>query len=297
MQTVRRFCSSADSEIGRNHMPRVDGLTPEMRAMIAPRIVGAALNVWADVSDPEGGRYRFEHDHYLKLWALNIRCCPTISSCSTRHRTRIRSSRRWSMSRCVTEPRSLPSGTRLNLSTAGVVRRRHGDVLGRTRLHLSQSFRFGPRIADDANKWLHLLGSDMRLAGRGSPKSKIVSELANPNAVLCRNNATVIGELIKGLEAGDTVGLVGGGRDLMGVVWAAEALMAGRSTDHPEFALFKSWADLVEYAESGDDPNLLTLTKIVNTHGPAALKTAIDRAAPEERASLVLSTAHKAKGT
>ena len=104
--------------------------------------------------------------------------------------------------------------------------------------------------------------------------------------MLCRNNATVIAELFQALESGKAVGIVGDGRDLQAVANAAEALQGGRTTDHEEFALFKTWDEVVEYAESGDDPNLLRLTKIVDEHGPAAIKHAINRATDVHGADL-----------
>lgn len=136
----------------------------------------------------------------------------------------------------------------------------------------------------------------MTLKGLGPKGSKVVKDLRSPDVVLCRNNATVIAELFQALESGKAVGIVGDGRDLQAVANAAEALQAGRTTDHEEFALFKTWDEVVEYAESGDDPNLLRLTKIVDEHGPASIKHAINRATDVHGADLVLSTAHKAKG-
>ena len=164
------------------------------------------------------------------------------------------------------------------------------------RLRLTQSFRFGPGIAVEANKWLALLDTDMRLSGNPGKRGQVVPDLPNPHAILCRGNATVIGELFTALSQGMSVGLVGGGSDLLGVATAAETLMAGRPTDHPEFSLFESWNDLVDYAESGADPNLRVLVKIVEDHGPGAIRHAVAKASHEEHAQLVVSTAHKAKG-
>ncbi|KRA37917.1 MULTISPECIES: UvrD-helicase domain-containing protein [unclassified Nocardioides] len=297
MQAVRRFCSSDDEQILKRHVPRPDAMTPVVHAAIAPTIVQYAKKAWADLSDPNGSLYRFEHDHYLKAWALSQPpwgydfvlfdeaqdTNPVVSA-------------------MVTEQLRLGAQVVAVGDSAQSIYGWRGAVdametfAADSRLRLSKSFRFGPAIAEEANKWLQLLGSDMRLSGLGNQKSKVVDDLVNPNVVLCRNNSTVIGELFLGLEAGKKVGVIGDGRDLLAVADAAASLKAGRTTDHEEFSLFGTWGEVVEYAESGDDPNLLMLTKIVDEHGPAAIKAAISRATDVKGADLVLSTAHKAKG-
>lgn len=297
MQTVRRFCNSADDQILQRHVPRPETMTPEAYATIAPRIVDYANQVWVDLADPNGSLYHFQHDHYLKAWALSKPkwgydfvlfdeaqdTNPVVSA--------MVADQMGNGAQVVAVGDSAQSiyGWRGAVDAMGT-------FAADTRLKLSQSFRFGPAIAEEANKWLALLGSDMTLKGLGPKGSKVVKDLRSPDVVLCRNNATVIAELFQALESGKAVGIVGDGRDLQAVANAAEALQAGRTTDHEEFALFKTWDEVVEYAESGDDPNLLRLTKIVDEHGPAAIKHAINRATDVHGADLVLSTAHKAKG-
>jgi superfamily I DNA/RNA helicase len=43
------------------------------------------------------------------------------------------------------------------------------DAFGGDRYRLTQSFRFGEVIADEANVWLELLKSDLRLVGSEKP--------------------------------------------------------------------------------------------------------------------------------
>lgn len=297
MRTVLRFCSTSDREITKRHVPPLDGMTPEGHAYLASRIVAHARRVWADVSEPDGHLYKFEHDHYLKAWALQQPrwgfdfvlfdeaqdANPVVSSMvedQVRYGAQVVA---------VGDAAQAIYGWRGAVDTLDTFKVEH-------RLRLTQSFRFGPAIAAEANKWLALLGTDMRLTSAPGTRSTVVAELDRPDAILCRKNATVIAELFRALSEGASVGLVGGGTDLLGVARAAEALMAGRPTEHPEFALFENWDDLVDYAESGADPNLSVLVKIVGDHGPGSIRTAVSRAAHEEQAELVLSTAHKAKG-
>lgn len=297
LRTVRRFCSTGDAAITPDHVPWLDGLDYESYSQTAPLIVELAERVWADVSDPRGDQFRFEHDHYLKVWALEQPrwgydfilfdeaqdSNPVVSTMiaeQMQHGTQVVA---------VGDAAQSIYGWR---GAVDAMETFHADI----RLRLTQSFRFGEAIAAEANLWLAMLGSDMRLKGLESKRSRVVDSLRRPDAVLCRNNASVIGELLAALAAGTSVGLVGGGHALINVAWAATALKAGRPTDHEEFALFKNWAELVEYANSGDDPNLAMLVKIVDEHGPAAIEAAVNRAVDEDQAALVISTAHKAKG-
>ena len=70
MRTVRKFCASADDTIKKRHVPYTPGLTAGQQKAVAKLIVPLAKKVWADVSDPLADNFRFEHDHYLKVWAL-----------------------------------------------------------------------------------------------------------------------------------------------------------------------------------------------------------------------------------
>ncbi len=297
LRTVRRFCSTGEAAITPDHVPWLDGLDYESYRRTAPLIVELAEKVWADVSDPRGDQFKFEHDHYLKVWALKHPrwgydfilfdeaqdSNPVVSTMiaeQMQHGTQVVA---------VGDAAQSIYGWR---GAVDAMETFNADL----RLRLTQSFRFGEAIAAEANLWLAMLGSDMRLKGLESKRSRVVNSLRRPHAILCRNNASVIGELLAALGAGTSVGLVGGGQALINVAWAATALKAGRPTDHEEFALFKNWAELVEYANSGDDPNLAMLVKIVDEHGPAAIEAAVNRAVDEDLAALVISTAHKAKG-
>jgi hypothetical protein len=60
-------------------------------------------------------------------------------------------------------------------------------------LYLTQSFRFGPRIAEQANRWLRHAESDMKLTGCGPASSRIGTASPHAEAVLCRGNADAMG--------------------------------------------------------------------------------------------------------
>jgi hypothetical protein len=164
------------------------------------------------------------------------------------------------------------------------------------RLYLSQSFRFGQTIADEANKWLDLLDAPLRLTGYQAIASR-VEPADRPDAILCRTNAGAMTRLITALTEGRRPALVGGGTEIRRFAEAARDLKAGRSTSHPDLMAFSTWGEVQGYVEQeADGSDLRVMVKLVDEHGPARIIELVDALVEESRADLVLSTAHKAKG-
>jgi len=99
------------------------------------------------------------------------------------------------------------------------------------RLRLTQSWRFGQPVADEANVWLGAIGTDMAIAG--NPKrSSTIKALACPDTTLCRTNAGTIDALLAAHEAGVRVHLVGGGKEMLALAQAADRLQHGKPPGH-----------------------------------------------------------------
>ena len=69
MGTVTRFCYSDDPHITSRHVPFIPG-TEKFFNELAEIVTPYALKAWDDLIR-EDGRLRFQHDVYLKLWALS----------------------------------------------------------------------------------------------------------------------------------------------------------------------------------------------------------------------------------
>jgi len=164
------------------------------------------------------------------------------------------------------------------------------------RLTLSRSFRFGPAISHEANKWLEILNADLRLTGSDRVSSAI-RPLDAADAVLCRTNAGVIAEAMKSIEAGSATAIVGGGKDIRALAEAAIALKQGKGTSHPELYAFRTWGEVQDHAEndpSGSD--LRVLVNLIDANGPERIIEVIDSLTDEKHAQAVISTAHRGKG-
>lgn len=293
---VTRFCQSASRAITANHLPSVAGLDdPATRRALGTLLLPYAVKAWADITQT-AGRMPFTHDYYLKIWQLS-------------------------------EPRLgadfilLDEAQDSNPVVVDVVKRQgdHGaqliavgdsaqqiygwrgadDAMGKwggQTLTLSKSFRFGPAVADEANKFLEMLDAPLRLEGH-EPLGSIVARLERPEAILCRSNAGAVKYAMDAIAAGRRTALVGGGDGFRRMAQAAITLMAGAGTDHPELFAFKTWADVqdyVEHDEGGSD--LKSFVSMIDKHGADVLIGVVDSLVPENRAQVVVSTAHKAKG-
>jgi superfamily I DNA/RNA helicase len=179
------------------------------------------------------------------------------------------------------------------------------DQVDGVRLPLTRSFRFGPVIADQANFWLAQLGSELRVEGAGAHEGRVTvlddAVSGRPDAYLCRGNGTAIGKVLNLLDAGERVALAPGdrnaGADIRSFAFAALDLQRGNGTDHYELSAFRSWTDLLTYIEEEENTSdLKRMVGIINQVGAPRVIDAIRRLSPREQATVMVSTAHKAKG-
>ena len=296
LRTVTRFCHTADNQITRHHVPKLRGLEDtDLHRELAAHIVPVARKAWVDLQNPDDGCVRFEHDHYLKIWALTQ---PKLDADyllldEAQDTDPV-------VEQIFLDQRDHAQLVMVGDSAQAIYHWRGAkDVMtgfNGTHLILSQSFRFGPDLAEEANRWLHLADAPIRLTGTPAVPTEI-GPVTSPDAVLCRTNVGAMAHVMTLMAAGDQVALTGGGDSLRALAQAARDLKEGRRTHHPELILFPCWGDLQDYA--AHDPagrDLQPLVNLVDTHGTDAILTAVARLVPEQAAHITISTAHKAKG-
>jgi hypothetical protein len=291
LDTVASFCNSADTEPGFRHVPYVEGV--EDIAGFRAAIVELALRAWNDLRS-DRGRLRFEHDVYLKLWQL-------------------------SGPRLAADYVLLDEAQDANPVIADVVLRQDAQLIAvgdqcqaiygwrgavdamrdwpaEHRLPLSQSFRFGPAVATEANRWLALLNAPLRLRGLESIPSQVM-RLDDPRTVLCRTNVETVSQALNALEDGRMPAIVGGTREIQALARAAEDLKAGKGTDHRDLCVFRSWLEVQEYVEEDSAASdLRVLVRLIDSHGVATMLRVAEAAVDEHVADVIVSTGHKAKG-
>ncbi|MET7686098.1 UvrD-helicase domain-containing protein [Streptomyces sp. NPDC005423] len=296
LRTVTRFCHSADNALATHHVPALRRLgTPAERAQLADAVMPFAEKAWTDLQNAERGDVRFEHDHYLKMWALTE---PKIDAdflfLDEAQDTNPVLEQVFAAQRGHAQLVMVGDSAQAIYGWRGA-----RDVMtgfDATHLTLTRSFRFGPLLAEEANRWLAFTDAPIRLTGTDTIPTQ-VGQVTCPDAVLCRTNIGAMTEVMRQLETGRRVALTRGGKALMTLALAARDLKEGRRTSHPELVLFTSWGELQDYAEH--DPagrDLQPFVELIDDHGPEAIIAAVDALTDETNADITISTAHKAKG-
>lgn len=171
------------------------------------------------------------------------------------------------------------------------------DHLAGDQLTLSQSFRFGPAIAHEANDWLDVLGAPIRLKGFDPIESRVTTFDPEAGTVLCRTNMGAMAEAIELLDQGHKVSVVGGAKQLQDLANACLELQESGKTTHPELLAFDGWDDVREYAEDKAGADLKPMVDLVDRYSPKFLLARTRQFTEmEQYADRIVSTAHKAKG-
>lgn len=296
--TVTAFGQTDDPEPTAAHIPPVRSLADAAAPEFHRIVIGAAKRMWADLADPDGV-LRYTHDTYLSQWA---RSAPRLdydyvmldeAQDASPEIARVVMAQR-AQKVLVGDPQqsiyawrgALDAMATMNTGSTGT---------------LSQSFRFGPAVAAEANRWLALLDADLRITGTPTIPSVLAPITGAPargsNAALFRSNAGAVRHIVDAQAAGIPVAIVGGGTDVKRLAEAAQELQESGSCNHPELVGFGSWEqvqDYVETAPGGQD--LKAMVKVIDSNSPAAIIDAINRCVTEDRANLVVCTAHKSKG-
>jgi hypothetical protein len=302
-RALAAYCRSADDQPGPQHFEWLEGVDAPGETRhndhLAGELTPALRRAWADLTRDDG-LLPLDHDHYLKRYALTH-------------------------PRLAADFVMLDEAQDSNPVLAQIVEEQLGHaqviVVGDTaqqiyewngavnslanfdidrRLWLTQSWRFGPAIAEVANRILTAAGLELRITGNPTHPSTVEHlQEGDVDAVLCRTNAQVLVEVLTALEHGRKVALVEGhAKELLAFVNGAEKLQRHEKSTHRDLACFDTWAEVQEYVEADSDgSNLKVLVKIVDRFGCKQLiRVLAYELVPEHQADVVVSTAHKAKG-
>lgn len=294
--TVNAFMKTADPELDVQHIPtRV--YSQHSPTEVAWAIMPIARRIWEDLTRING-KFRFTPDVYLKLWQLRNPILPVdyVMFDEAQDADPVIASiveRQTAQRIYVGDRNQAIYGWRGAIDAMSRIREA-------VRLPLTRSFRFGPAIAEAANEWLDLLGSNHRVVGHDPIQSAIVP-VDQPRAILCRGNGTALGWILKFHSDGVPVALAPGdrnaGKDIERFAWAARNLMNGEGTDHPDLVGFSTWTELTKYVDEEEDTaDLKRMVGIINRVGVNGVIDAVRGLVLEHAAKVTVSTAHKAKG-
>lgn len=297
IETIDRFCYTADPEFSLSHVPPLPvGLGPAQEEYLKNTVVRWAQKIWEDAQSPSSP-HRFTMDYAFKLLVMDP---PELgfdtvivdeAQDSNGATEKLIKAQYMSQQIIIGDP-----GQQL------YAWRGASDIMSRfdgKRLQLTQSFRFGEEVADEAARWLAHTETGITVKGLKSLDSVVHDDiLERPSAVLCRTNAGAMAEAMRYLTNGQRVAVVGGTKALMDLAFAAGSLMAGEPCRHPELIAFKNWKELVTFSEEPGGGDLKPLVNLINFYGVGAIIDACKQMVPEKKgyADVIVSTGHKAKG-
>lgn len=307
MRAITRFCQTADDKPTRRHVPYVDGIdTPDDRGNrtyaanreLAAHIEPAIERAWADVQRLDG-QLPFKHEHYLKLWQLSH---PRIDAeyilfDEAQDANPV-------MAAVIAEQEHCQrvyvgdANQAIYEFTGAVNSIEEMKASGLATSMLTQSFRFGPAIAHRANIILAELASGLRLTGFDQIDSTVGPvPLEDADAILCRTNAGALHAVLTAQADDRSAHLVGGGGEVASFARAAGKLMDGELVFHQDLACFTSWGEVLAYvSQDAQGHELRLMVRLVEEFGVDVILKALDAMPPEKKASVCVSTAHKAKG-
>lgn len=300
LETVEKYCTTMDTEIGPQHVPQQKGIEPgsSNRSELVAHIVPIARRALRAILDPHNWTLSFTHSHYLKLWADMH---PTIGAAGGYIMFDEAQDANPLLKSIVGDQKHLQriyvGDENQSILRFTGAENAMANIDGAQYLSLTQSWRFGPAIADAANVYLRILGSKLRVTGNPGIDARIVDAAAPVDAVLCRTNGAALVELMEAQNAGKRAALIGDTVTAERFCESATALKAGIAPRDADLAAFGSWAELQEYVEhSPGAGDLKTLVELVDNHGVDAVQSAMASAVPPNRADLISATCHKVKG-
>ena len=295
VDAVSQFCSTHASYPAPRHLLFPDWVSPSDAESLRDTLYPFVERRWLQSIDPRHPA-GIGHDIYLKLWALSKPVIPADFILFDE----------------AQDADPLMMGILSNQPTQVIyvgdahqqIYEWRGAINAMKRLPLpqtllTQSFRFGDKIADVANVFLKALQEDVPLRGNPAMVSTLGKSLIHgkKDAILCRTNASAMVNLLSGLKMGHKVALQADTDRLLKFSQSAERLKKGQSAyGVPELAYFNNWREVQEYSETNEGSDLKTLVKLVDDHGTDTINQAIGSLSSLEQADYIISTAHKAKG-
>lgn len=302
LYTLNHFICSADEQITAIHAPDEEELPDTERA----QAVTASQRLWLMMTARQGD-FPVTHDTYLKLYQLSR---PDLSS---RYSTLLFDEAQ--DANPVTSAIVLSQRCRVVLvgdRHQQIYRFRGADNAMDTpqlehadRLWLTNSFRFGPEVANVANRLLALKGETHKVTGKG-PQDRVVDMLPRTcghRVVLHRTVCGVISTALNYSLAGKKVYWVGGMEsyrveELLDLYWLSVDL-AERMEKNTLTQDYRDYAEYCQVAEETGDPEMKQAMYILDQFFPLLerLKTLrLQRVENERGADVTVCTAHRSKG-
>jgi hypothetical protein len=328
MDTVNRFCGTADAEITAEHVSlperlqfsvndaglmktsgdkdaRAEAVAIERAATVKliETIVDWAKVYWSHVLDLRS-ELPVTHSHYLKLWSLSNPKLPYSYILYDEAQDSDPATTSVVLGQTHAQVVAVGDNQQSIYAWRGAVNSL--SFFGGEVVYLSQSFRFGEEIAEFANVMLDILEAPIHIKGTPGKRSSVFTEHQSqrtPNAILCRTNGGAMTEILYWLRQDFKVCIAGEKKaaELRAIAQAALDLQVNHWTKHPDFKDFRRWEDVVASVadEEDGDAGLNSMVNVIVRQGEGGAENiiaAIDSCVSAEEADITVSTVHVSKG-
>lgn len=305
-QTLKNFMYSADPKVSKIHFADPKG---QFRKYVskpdtARKYLDLCNKLWSMMCDEENERVPMMHDGYLKLYQLTnpdlsqYDVILTDESQDINPTTNSIIEQQKCIKIYVGDSNQKIYGFRGSEDAFGLITPTHTYTL-------SQSFRFGDAVAEVANsilqKWK---GEKIPLVGLNKGDEIVDSEEDFENyTIITRTNAQLFLHAIDFMNKKILFGIVGGisGIDFSTIFDVYNLWRKRRDKINSKFILyFKDYSELLTYAKESNDPEIMRIKILLDTYGgeiPHLIQQIKLYAEPNlEKATVILTTAHKSKG-
>jgi DNA polymerase III delta prime subunit len=297
LNTIRKYCYSANKVISENHLPQLPILDETKLDIVKEDLIVQARKIFAKMIDPNES-LPITHDVYLKIWALTNPIIkkdyiffdeyqdsnPVIANIIKNQ-----------------ECQKIFVGDQFQQIYAwrGAINALQDKSLDM--LHITKSFRFGNNIALLVNRIITSYYPHdfpyIPFYGNDNVESTVSYEPKVPSCVICRTNKGVISETIDMLNHNCKVHILGGIQPIVYLINSIQQLKIQGYTNHPDLFLFNSYSDLLEYANSLMGGDIKPVLKLIDAYTREKLLNILSSTAENAKdADVTITTTHKAKG-
>ncbi|XP_071816365.1 F-box DNA helicase 1-like isoform X3 [Apostichopus japonicus] len=306
--TIKSYVSSADNIITTRHVPETYTTAGSPRAVLTHHdrmaILKDAEYLWGRMIDEDDREAQITHDGYLKVYQLSK---PIISDvqCLLIDEAQDLTPAQQDVLLNQPIPKILVGDPHQQIYSFRGARNAMDNIQADTVYHLTQSFRFGSEIAYMANCILDVFKhmTEQTIVGTEEDGS-LCGQQVGQKAIVCRGNTTIFKEAVRltTMENHSHRRLAFTGGFNFDKLMDLYKLSTGStcSIRNDFYRKMQSFSNLEVYARNADDVELQGLIQIVRVfnHRLPELIEKIKKETVEnlQSATIVLTTAHKAKG-
>ena len=296
--TITSFCNDDTKGISTENIPSselhriMDIINEPVTPQLCKMIVKYAKMLWEMQIDVDND-ILITHDHYLKLYQLSK---PTIKGIDV-----IIMDEGQDVTPCVLDIVLKQKEVQIVLvgdshqaiyQWKGCVNAFQDDRLsGFTHLELSQSFRFGKSIADQAERVLE----SVSIEGFGDKSQVKCIPKGEQYTKIYRSNINMVLDSLDLIAAGFSVDIRADVKDLVSKLKSVRMLKDGKKPKHGDIVIYDSFEELEADAESGNS-ELHRLVNLIKTRRDLKVISELQNYRNPVCGDIILTTAHKSKG-